>query len=164
MTERTAQLVWTRVPHVENLPEGRVKTVAVDRGDSVLQACLTHVNGRFSALDNRCPYQGGPLGEGSIEYDDKGDCYLRCPWNGWDFDPVTGKPLDLQDPVAALAFATEAAEAAEAAEIGDRRDPDVLAILARALHRTGISARTADVAKQALALIPAEDDGRRQQL
>ena len=92
MTGKTAELAWTRVAHVEDLPEGRVKTVAVERGDSVVQICLTHVEGRFSALDNHCPHQGGPLGEGSIERDDKGDCYLRCPWHGWDFDPVTGKP------------------------------------------------------------------------
>ena len=35
----------------------------------------------------RCPHQGGPLGEGSIE-----NGLLRCPWHGWDFHPATGKP------------------------------------------------------------------------
>ncbi|MEM9552688.1 MAG: thiamine pyrophosphate-binding protein [Acidobacteriota bacterium] len=83
---------WIAVGPVDDLPEGRVKTVNIERGDSVLQICLTHVDGRFSALDNHCPHQGGPLGEGSIECDDEGNCYLRCPWHGWDFDPVTGKP------------------------------------------------------------------------
>lgn len=34
----------------------------------------------------RCPHQGGPLGEGSIE-----NGLLRCPWHGWDFHPTTGK-------------------------------------------------------------------------
>ncbi len=92
MEEKSTALVWTRVAHVDDLPEGRVKTVAIDQGDSVLQICLTHVGGRFSALDNHCPHQGGPLGEGSIECDEEGNCYLRCPWHGWDFDPVTGKP------------------------------------------------------------------------
>src|SRR5215216_6938318 len=48
---------------------------------------LTHFNGTFGALDNHCPHQGGPLGEGSIE---KG--LLRCPWHGYDYDPVTGAP------------------------------------------------------------------------
>ena len=28
---------------------------------------LTRFNGAFGALDNHCPHQGGPLGEGSIE-------------------------------------------------------------------------------------------------
>ena len=36
---------------------------------------------------NHCPHQGGPLGEGSIE---KG--LLRCPWHGYDYDPITGQP------------------------------------------------------------------------
>jgi thiamine pyrophosphate-dependent acetolactate synthase large subunit-like protein len=41
-------------------------------------------------MDNRCPHQGGPLGEGSIEVGSDGQCWLRCPWHGWDFDPKTG--------------------------------------------------------------------------
>ena len=69
------------------LPDGRVTTVSVGLGDAVKQICLTRHNGRYGALDNACPHQGGPLGEGSIE----NGC-LRCPWHGWDFDPLTGKP------------------------------------------------------------------------
>ncbi len=49
--------------------------------------CLTHFKNKYSALDNKCPHQGGPLGEGSIE-----NGLLRCPWHGWDFDPCTGVP------------------------------------------------------------------------
>lgn len=49
--------------------------------------CLTRFEGEVAALDNRCPHQGGPLGEGSIE-----NGMLRCPWHGWDFHPTTGKP------------------------------------------------------------------------
>ena len=49
--------------------------------------CLTHCGDRFGALENHCPHQGGPLGEGSIE---KG--MLRCPWHGYDYDPITGRP------------------------------------------------------------------------
>jgi thiamine pyrophosphate-dependent acetolactate synthase large subunit-like protein len=43
-------------------------------------------------MDNRCPHQGGPLGEGSIEKGVDGQCWIRCPWHGWDFDPLTGRP------------------------------------------------------------------------
>jgi thiamine pyrophosphate-dependent acetolactate synthase large subunit-like protein/nitrite reductase/ring-hydroxylating ferredoxin subunit len=53
---------------------------------------LTNIDGEFTAMDNRCPHQGGPLGEGSIEVDNDGQCMLRCPWHGWDFDPKTGLP------------------------------------------------------------------------
>ena len=48
---------------------------------------LTRCGGRVGALDNHCPHQGGPLGEGSIE-----GGLLRCPWHGYDYDPITGKP------------------------------------------------------------------------
>jgi thiamine pyrophosphate-dependent acetolactate synthase large subunit-like protein/nitrite reductase/ring-hydroxylating ferredoxin subunit len=65
------------------LPEGRVQTVMAGHQG----ICLTHFEGKFSALDNKCPHQGGPLGEGSIE-----NGMLRCPWHGWDFDPCTGIP------------------------------------------------------------------------
>lgn len=82
--EETKKLIWHKVlENRKDLPEGRVKTVtAAHKG-----ICLTHFKGKFSALDNRCPHQGGPLGEGSIE-----NGMLRCPWHGWDFDPCTGKP------------------------------------------------------------------------
>lgn len=43
-------------------------------------------------MDNRCPHQGGPLGEGSIETGVDDQCWIRCPWHGWDFDPLTGAP------------------------------------------------------------------------
>lgn len=81
-------LDWFSVGRVEDLPEGRVKTVTA-RTTSV---CLVHFDGQWSAMDNHCPHQKGPLGEGAIEkgLDDK--CWIRCPWHGWDFDPLTGKP------------------------------------------------------------------------
>ncbi|MEO1206352.1 MAG: thiamine pyrophosphate-binding protein [Pseudomonadota bacterium] len=81
-------LEWIDVGHVDDLPDGRVMTVT-PRTQSV---CLSHFNGQWAAMDNRCPHQGGPLGEGSIETGTDGQCWIRCPWHGWDFDPVTGKP------------------------------------------------------------------------
>lgn len=72
---------WLKVLDPDELPEGRVK--AVTSGAQTL--CMTHFEGRYGALDNRCPHQGGPLGEGSIE-----DGWLRCPWHGWDYHPLTG--------------------------------------------------------------------------
>lgn len=79
---------WVSVGHIDDLPEGRVKTVTA-RTTSI---CLVHFDGQWAAMNNHCPHQKGPLGEGSIEkgVDDK--CWIRCPWHGWDFDPLTGKP------------------------------------------------------------------------
>jgi thiamine pyrophosphate-dependent acetolactate synthase large subunit-like protein/nitrite reductase/ring-hydroxylating ferredoxin subunit len=84
----TDTLDWISVGRIEDLPDGRVKTVTA-RTTSI---CLVHFDGEWAAMDNHCPHQKGPLGEGSIEkgVDDK--CWIRCPWHGWDFDPLTGQP------------------------------------------------------------------------
>jgi len=82
---------WTKVlDDVKQLPEGRVTTVTANNHDF----CLTHHEGKFCILDNKCPHQGGPLGEGSIE-----NGLLRCPWHGWDYDPCTGKVPGYDDGV-----------------------------------------------------------------
>ncbi len=82
-TENGKSLDWHKVAEPDTLPEGRVTTITVGNRS----ICLTHHEGKYGALDNRCPHQGGPLGEGSIE-----NGYLRCPWHGWDFCPHSGKP------------------------------------------------------------------------
>lgn len=74
---------WFKVAELDDLPAGRVRTVTVDRRS----IALTRVGDEYGALDNHCPHQGGPLGEGSIE-----NGLLRCPWHGYDYDPLTGKP------------------------------------------------------------------------
>jgi pyruvate oxidase len=76
-------VVWHKVAEVDELEDGRVKTVLA--GHKAL--ALTRVGVSYGAIDNHCPHQGGPLGEGSIE---KG--WLRCPWHGYDYDPLTGTP------------------------------------------------------------------------
>ncbi len=83
MADDGNELVWHRVASVDDLADGRVMTVVAGRRS----LALTHFNGRWGALDNHCPHQGGPLGEGSIE-----KSWLRCPWHGYDYDPVTGRP------------------------------------------------------------------------
>jgi thiamine pyrophosphate-dependent acetolactate synthase large subunit-like protein/nitrite reductase/ring-hydroxylating ferredoxin subunit len=82
------ELDWYRVADLDALQEGRVKTV----GAGTVSMALTHIDGQYTAMDNRCPHQGGPLGEGSIERGEDDQCWLRCPWHGWDFDPKTGRP------------------------------------------------------------------------
>src|SRR5689334_10009014 len=79
----TSTTSWHEVPAQDVPDEGRVRSVTID-GRSV---ALTRCGGRLGALENRCPHQGGPLGEGSIE-----DGLLRCPWHGYDYDPITGIP------------------------------------------------------------------------
>lgn len=79
---------WNRVLSASELPEGRVTTVAAGHKS----IALVHYDGQFSALDNHCPHQGGPLGEGSIE-----NGLLRCPWHGFDYCPLDGKSPGFDD-------------------------------------------------------------------
>jgi len=74
---------WEKVLDLDELQDGRVKPVTCHHRT----VCMSRFEGQYAALDNRCPHQGGPLGEGSIE-----NGWLRCPWHGWDFHPLTGKP------------------------------------------------------------------------
>ncbi|MCP2243903.1 thiamine pyrophosphate-binding protein [Lentzea aerocolonigenes] len=74
---------WHRVDPADVPQDGRVRSVVVDGRTVALSRC----GAGLGALENRCPHQGGPLGEGAIE---KG--WLRCPWHGYDYHPLTGKP------------------------------------------------------------------------
>jgi len=86
-SDGAAETIWIKVAKPGELPDGRVKTVTA--GTKTL--ALVHFDGQYAALDNACPHQGGPLGEGSIERGVEGECWLRCPWHGWDFHPLTGR-------------------------------------------------------------------------
>src|SRR3954451_11005609 len=94
MAATATVLAWHRVLHdPAELPEGRVRTVAAGHRS----VALTHYDGQFGALDNSCPHQGGPLGEGTIE-----NGLLRCPWHGFDYCPLTGDaPSEFGDDVPA---------------------------------------------------------------
>lgn len=73
---------WHRLDGVA-LEIGEVTAVVVaDRA-----VCVTRTDEGYGVLDNHCPHQGGPLGEGQIE-----DGCLICPWHGYEYDPLTGKP------------------------------------------------------------------------
>ena len=74
------------------LAENRITTVNAGHK----QIALSNFEGKICALDNHCPHQGGPLGEGSIE-----NGILRCPWHGWDYHPCTGKAPGFDDGVEA---------------------------------------------------------------
>ena len=73
---------WHRI---DDAPPGNDEVSAhVVAGRAV---CLARVGDRLGALDNRCPHQGGPLGEGTVE-----EGWVICPWHGFEYDPVTGEP------------------------------------------------------------------------
>src|SRR5437763_5443486 len=73
---------WVKVDPA-GLEVGQVTTV-VAGGRAV---CLSRTGDGYGALDNRCPHQGGPLGDGQIE-----DGWLICPWHAYQYHPCDGKP------------------------------------------------------------------------
>jgi thiamine pyrophosphate-dependent acetolactate synthase large subunit-like protein/nitrite reductase/ring-hydroxylating ferredoxin subunit len=111
------RVVWRKALEVDELEEGRVKPVTCENQT----VCMTHFKGQYGALENKCPHQGGPLGEGSIE-----NGLLRCPWHGWDFDPLTGKAPGFDDGV-------------EAFEIDVREDGIYVGFNEEALHTRTVS-------------------------
>jgi thiamine pyrophosphate-dependent acetolactate synthase large subunit-like protein/nitrite reductase/ring-hydroxylating ferredoxin subunit len=81
--DNSTETSWHKILEPEELDEGRVTTVSV----GVRSFAVTKHEGEYGCLDNACPHQGGPLGEGSIE-----NGWLRCPWHGYDYSPIDGMP------------------------------------------------------------------------
>ena len=80
----TNKNVWHKVADKPDpLDDNSVTAVTAGK----VPICLVKYEGEYSALDNHCPHQGGPLGEGMIE-----GGYVRCPWHGYEYDPKDGSP------------------------------------------------------------------------
>ena len=88
------------VAQVRDIPPGARLIVEI-AGRSI---GVFNVAGRFFAVKNSCPHQGGPLclgrtvglataeRPGQIAYTREGEI-LRCPWHGWEFDLATGRSV-----------------------------------------------------------------------
>jgi pyruvate oxidase len=74
---------WVRIDPGP-VDEGRVTLLVA--GNRAL--CVSRTPEGWGVLDNQCPHQGGPLGEGEI--DEHG--HVICPWHGYEYDPHTGEP------------------------------------------------------------------------
>ena len=91
-----AETAWYAVDP-GHLEVDRIATVVV-AGRAV---CITRTADGYGALDNRCPHQGGPLGDGQIE-----NGYVICPWHGYEYNPCSGRPPE-GFPDAATSYAVE---------------------------------------------------------
>jgi thiamine pyrophosphate-dependent acetolactate synthase large subunit-like protein/nitrite reductase/ring-hydroxylating ferredoxin subunit len=78
-----AERRWVRIDPGD-LAEGRVTIVVAENR----ALCVSRTAEGIGVLDNRCPHQGGPLGDGEI--DENGN--VICPWHGYEYDPVSGRP------------------------------------------------------------------------
>lgn len=75
-----------KLGNVSAVPEGRGIIVQLPNGRAI---ALFKVKGEVFALDNTCPHEGGPLGDGALT-----DYQVQCPWHAWDFDVRTGYCLN----------------------------------------------------------------------
>lgn len=77
----SGELKWFRAGPSDMLQIGRVTTVQAGH----YAICLTRTEEGYGAISNRCPHQGGPLGDGFLQ-----DGCVVCPWHGYEYHPFTG--------------------------------------------------------------------------
>jgi 3-phenylpropionate/trans-cinnamate dioxygenase ferredoxin component len=86
--------IKARCGRADEIPPGGSKVVQVNEHT----VAIFNLEGTLYAIDNVCPHQGGPLGEGYLEEDG----VVSCPWHAWNFDVRTGiSPVDPEVRVAA---------------------------------------------------------------
>jgi len=76
---------YVRVARTDEILPGQVKVVQVNQR----QIALFNVDGRFYAIYNICPHEGGPLAEGRRK-----GCVVYCPWHDLAFDIRNGQATD----------------------------------------------------------------------
>ena len=76
-----------KLADTKDIPLGKSIIVLSPKGQEI---AIFNIDGEFYALENLCPHQGGPLGEGDIE-----DSCVTCPWHGWQFDIATGECINV---------------------------------------------------------------------
>lgn len=79
---------FIKVAHKSDIPDGGGKCVEVKDK----QIAIFQVEGKYYAIDNICPHQGGPLDEGDLD-----GTTVTCPWHGWEYNVTTGENLDDPD-------------------------------------------------------------------
>ena len=76
---------FVKVAQTSEIPDGQGKCVEVE-GKRI---AIFNVEGTYYAIDDICPHQGGPLGEGELS-----GTVVTCPWHGWEYDVTTGVNQD----------------------------------------------------------------------
>jgi len=76
---------FVKIAQVKDVPVGAGVSIEA-RGRLI---ALFNCDGTFLAMDDTCPHQGGPLGEGELA-----GTVVTCPWHEWRFDVRTGINTD----------------------------------------------------------------------
>jgi nitrite reductase/ring-hydroxylating ferredoxin subunit len=83
---------FRKVAEIADIPAGSGKTFEID-GKRI---AIFNTGGELHAIDDECPHQGGPLGEGDLD-----GTIVTCPWHAWMYDVTTGVNTD--DPTICVA-------------------------------------------------------------
>lgn len=118
----SAGMSWTRALSASEIRDkgralfrhGKHQIVLFSAGDAI------------RAIDNRCPHEGYPLIQGSL---DPPGCLLTCQWHNWKFDLATGECVLGEDHVRSYPVRIENGEVHL-----DLSEPSVETIEARALE------------------------------
>ena len=79
-------MVWyIEAERISEIPRNNMKLFDV----GTLKILIINVEGKFYAVENRCPHMGYPLFFGSLE-----GKVLKCGFHNAQFDVSTGKPLN----------------------------------------------------------------------
>ena len=76
---------YVKVANARDIPPGSGITVEVGSRTLAVFNC----DGTFYVIDDTCPHQGGPLGEGEVD-----GTVVTCPWHEWKFDVKSGVNVD----------------------------------------------------------------------
>lgn len=80
-----SQANWKLLARSDDFASSDRKVVKAGRK----QILILKAGENYIACNNRCPHEGYPLAEGSLD----GACRLTCNWHNWKFDLLNGKTL-----------------------------------------------------------------------
>ncbi|MEO7003041.1 MAG: DUF2231 domain-containing protein [Ktedonobacterales bacterium] len=80
---------YEAVAPVDALAEKSLQRVLV----SGVPVVLLRMGERYYAISSTCSHAGGPLDEGELQTDRRGDAIVQCPWHGSRFRMSDGKAL-----------------------------------------------------------------------
>jgi nitrite reductase (NADH) small subunit len=93
----THRPTWTRITQTDNIPQREGRAIRI----AGLDVAIFNLNGRFLAIENRCPHKGGPLADGIVS-----GTTVVCPLHGRRFDLETGAAVMASEPGCIATFPT----------------------------------------------------------
>jgi 3-phenylpropionate/trans-cinnamate dioxygenase ferredoxin subunit len=87
---------FVEIAQTDQLPAGTMKSFSV----SAKTILVANIEGKYYAIDGKCPHAGGDLSKGTLE-----GKIVTCPRHGSQFDVTTGKTI--RGPKIIIRFSTK---------------------------------------------------------